>query len=438
MADGFLKRLVRGRRRAEPVRETTPFPTFFQIGQNRPGQKIVWKPTPRNLRYFSKSPYARRAINAIKNPIAQLEWEIVPRPGIKETPELKRQIETATYCLANPNRDDSFRTLAEQVIEDVLIGAGAIEVRTSGDKARPLWLYPVDGLSIQIYPGWAGGKDEARYTQTVGSGTYAGGGTLVQLRDDELIYIRPNPSTATPFGLGPLEVAFTSISRQLGVGEFAGNVATNARPSVMLDLGEGVSPEALAAYRSYWQSEIEGQGKMPIVATKGGAVQKLYPDGDNALFLKWQEFLKTEIAIAFDLAPMNLGVERDVNRSTAEVGEARDWDHAIVPRASELASYLTKHALHRAMGFHLLEFRFIGLQREDRKLDAEVYEIEYKNGAATPDEYRERTGRAPLGTSWSKLTGVDRDMAKAAATGAKRVLDPDLPEDKQAPTAPKE
>jgi hypothetical protein len=41
----------------------------------------------------------------------------------------------------------------------------------------------------------------------VGYGAYTGGGIRVDLRDDEIIYIRPNPSTATPFGLGPLEVA---------------------------------------------------------------------------------------------------------------------------------------------------------------------------------------------------------------------------------------
>ncbi|MDA1813422.1 hypothetical protein PDK10_27740, partial [Bacillus cereus] len=170
-----------------------------------------------------------------------------PAPGVKETPELKRQIAVATYCLANPNRDDSWRTLAEQVLEDTLIGAGALETQVAGDANRPLWIWPVDGLSIQIYPAWSGDKNEARYAQTVGTGTYSGGGPAIQLRDDELIYIRPNPTTASPFGLGPLEVAFNSISRQLGVSEFAGNVTTNAKPSVIINLGEGADATALAA-----------------------------------------------------------------------------------------------------------------------------------------------------------------------------------------------
>lgn len=427
MADGIFKRLGLGRRRKAPQRHTEITPATFGFGRSRPAKQAVAKPTMRNLRAFSKTPYARRAINRIKNPICMLEWEVVPLPGVTETPELARQIEVATYCLSNPNGDDSWRSLAEQVLEDTLIGAGAIETQVSGDPLRPLWMWPVDGLSIQVYPAWAGNADEARYAQAVGNGTQIGGGPLIQLRDDELIYVRPNPTTSSPFGTGPLEVAFNSIARQIGVSEFAGNITTNARPSVFLNLGEGVDAPALAAFRSYWTNEIEGQGKTPIMGMKGGSVERLYPEGDSGLFLQWQEFLKTEIAIAFDLSPMNLGVERDVNRSTAEVGSDRDWDDAIKPRASELASYMTRHALHRRLGFYQLQMRFVGLDKEDEKLGAEIFAIEWKAGAITPDEYRETRGRPPLASRWSKLTGVDLEMAKAAATGAKQVFDPDLP-----------
>src|SRR5213076_2596161 len=76
---------------------------------------------------------ARRAINAIKSPIAMLDWEIVPLPGIELNSELSRQIEIATTCFASPNNDDSFRTLVEQVVEDYLVGAGAIEKQIGGD-----------------------------------------------------------------------------------------------------------------------------------------------------------------------------------------------------------------------------------------------------------------------------------------------------------------
>ncbi|MDR3473353.1 MAG: phage portal protein [Devosia sp.] len=438
-----IKRRLPGRPPNAPGRDTKSYPNLAQLGQVSSAVRVVYKPTPRNLRYFSHTPYARRAVNAIKNPIAMLDWEIVPVPGVDLNPELKRQAEIVKTCFTAPNEDDSFRTLLEQVIEDFLCGAGAIEAQLGGDPIRPLWLWPVDGLSISIYPMWSGGRDEARYVQTIGYGSAFGGGQVAQLRNDELIYIRPNPTTATPFGFGPLEMAFTSIARILGVGEFAGNVATNARPSIMVYLGNGVDQEKLNTFRSWWKNDIEGQGLTPITASSAGdtdkvvgpQIMRLFPEGDAGLYLKYQEFLKAEIATAFDLSPMNLGVERDVNRNTAEVSEDRDWDQAIKPTALTVASYLTREAIQGKLGFSQLMFRFVGLDREDEEATAKIYEIYYKNNAITPNQQRDRLGQEPLDSEWADMTFADTQIAMQAARGAAQVDDPALT--KGAPSKPK-
>src|SRR5580700_1497844 len=89
-----------GRRRHEPARETEIYPRLQQIlaGQRVDKKQPAYKPTPWNLRSFSTTPYARRAINAIKNPIAQLDWEIAPIKGVEMNSELQRQCEITTYC----------------------------------------------------------------------------------------------------------------------------------------------------------------------------------------------------------------------------------------------------------------------------------------------------------------------------------------------------
>lgn len=434
----IFKGLRPGRNRKVPHRDTVQFPALVQYGQiSTASKRIAYKPTPRNLRYFSRTPYARRAINAIKNPIALLDWEITPAPGVDANSELERQIEIATYVFQHPNNDDSARTLLEQVVEDVLAGAGAIEMQPSGDVLRPLFMWPVDGLTIQLYPGWSGERNEARYVQVVGYGNFVGNGQgqQVQLRDDELIYIRPNPNTGTPFGTGPLEIAFNSIARILGVGEFAGNVATNSRPSIGLDLGEGAGKETIAAFRQFWRNEVEGQGNMPIWGmeatgsdgkARGPSVMRFYPEGDDGLYLKYQEFLKSEIAVAFDLSPQNLGVERDVNRNTAEVSEDRDRVQAIKPMAHLLESHFTREVLHKSLGFSQLVFQFKGIEQEDELNLAAVYEKEYANNALTPNEYRQRRGMPPSDNPFSDMLQADVEIAMAAARGAAVVDDPDL------------
>jgi hypothetical protein len=415
----------RGRPHAEPPRDTIIYPNLVRMsGVQTQQKKLVFKPTPRNLRWFSLNPYARRAINAIKNPIAMLEWEIAPIKSVKLNAELERQIEVTTFCFEHPNHDDSARTLMEQLVEDIMLGAGAIEMQVSNDKLRPLWMFPVDGLTIQIYPGWTGQPNEARYAQIVGYGNFVGNGNqMVQLRNDELMYIRPNPSSATPYGHGPLEIAFNTVSRLLGVGEFAGNVATNARPSIGVDLGEGATPEVISAFRQYWRNEVEGQGMMPIFGlasadkARGPSVLRFYPEGDDGLFLKYQEFLQRELAAAFDLSPQNLGIERDINRNTSETAVDRDRQQAIKPYAHLIAAHLTRDVIRGKLGFSQLEFKFRGLEADDELNLARVFETEYQSNAITPNQYREQRGEVRIDNEFADLLFADVEIAKQAARG---------------------
>jgi hypothetical protein len=431
----YVKKLRPGRKFKEPARETKPFPSIFNLGTRNQSTRYLYKPTPRNIRYFSHTPYARRAINAIKNPIAMLEWEIAPREGVDLNSELERQIEVATYCLNHPNQDDSFGSLLEQTIEDYLCGAAAVEMQVGGDQIRPLWLYPVDGLSIQVFPMWTGQKDDPRYAQVIGYGTAFGGGVVAELRNDELMYIKPNPSTSTPFGFGPLEIAFNTINRKLGVEEFAGNVASNARPSVWIDMGNGMTKQDLLDMRAYWINEIEGQGKFPLTALGGGnkdekktgpQVMRLYPEGDAGLYLEYQQFLIRELAAAFDLSPMNFGVDGDVNRNQGEVNEDRDWNQAIKPVAAKISTHITREALHGKLGFSQLHHKFVGLDRDDENVTAEIFEKYYKNNAITPNEQRAKLGWKPSDSEWADMHYADVEIAKDAARSAATVLDDDL------------
>jgi hypothetical protein len=427
LVDFIGRAMRRGRKRIEPVRETENYPRLVQLGSPRESRKkAAFKPVARNLRYFSRTPYARRAINAIRNPICQLEWEISPLPGVKMTSELKRQIELASYCFDHPNYSDSFATMTAELIEDVCCGAGAIETQIGGDPDRPLWMWPVDGLSIQMFAGWDGSAADAHYYQTMG---YGGVGNLpndgIALRDDELLYIRPNPSTADPFGFGPIEIAFLSIARQLGVADFAGNLASNARPSAGLVL-KGADEDTILAFRSYWTNEIEAQGKMPIMGGEGGEAVRFWPEGDSALYLKYQEFLIREIATAFDLSPMNFGIEAGINRGQGEVAADRDWDSAIKPMASTLSAKYTRHALHKKLGFHQLQHRFLGLDREDEEATSQIMKTYYGINVFTPNDILARLGKPPSTSQWADMHSVDVEIAKAAATGMKTDLDPDL------------
>src|SRR5277367_2721186 len=116
----------------EKKRRTAALPSIFN--SYGPLSDAMPKPTSFNLRRFSETPIARRAINCIKDRIAGMRWRVQPRQGyaLEAIPDGAERVRLLTSNLEAPNPDDSFRSLAEQVLEDIIVGGfGAIEVQVN-------------------------------------------------------------------------------------------------------------------------------------------------------------------------------------------------------------------------------------------------------------------------------------------------------------------
>jgi phage portal protein BeeE len=373
--------------RAPEKRRTQPLPLYIGSAPARDG---LPKPTPANLRRFAETPVARRAINTIKDRIAGMKWRIQPRPG-RAADEARTAALAA--CFEAPNPDDSFRSLAEQVLEDVIVGGfGAIELQTNGDASRPLSLWPVDGSTIRLRADWDGEPSSVRYVQATGR---FGPEAQIALADDELCYIRLNPRTHTPFGLGRLEVAFETINEFLGAHRYAARLASNSVVQYALWL-QGLAPAQHERVIRWWQDEIEVTGRVPILSVESKPEVLRFGGGTDAdLRLAWQEFLLRVIADAFDLPPLFLGLEHDVNRSTAAELNDVAFRQAIIPTARLLAEHLTRDAIHKKLGWDDLEFVFTDVDARNEREEAEIQEILLRSGVLTVNEVRRLRGLAP-------------------------------------------
>ncbi len=248
---------------ANGKRRTVPLPSILNTYGPRP--QPMPKPTPMNLRRFSETPVARRAINTIKDRIAGMRWRVQAKAGTQELPNALARIAILTRSFDSPNPDDSFRSMAEQVLEDLIVGGyGALEVEAMGDANHPLSLFPVDGATIRMRADWDGLPSSVRYEQVTGR---VGPDANILLADDELIYMRLNPRTHTPFGLGRLEVAFEAINAFLGAHRYAGRLASNSVVEYALWL-QNATPEQHERLIRWWQDEIEGTGRVPILSVE--------------------------------------------------------------------------------------------------------------------------------------------------------------------------
>jgi HK97 family phage portal protein len=383
-------------------RKTLALPAILTPVQY-PG-KLLPKPTPANLRRFAETPVVRRAINIIKDRVAAMDWQIRLRRGLAaagtgwdgERCDAAARMQALRLVLEEPNPSDSFRTLIEQVIEDALTGGfGAIEMEPTGDPDRPALLWPVDGASIRINGKWDGQPDTPRYAQCLAGQVDA----AVDLSDAQLMYIRMNPRTFTPFGLGPLEVAFETVNQFLAAHRFAGKLAANSVAQYALWLNEATPAQHDRLIR-WWQDEIEGTGRVPLISTEQKPEVLRFAQGTDAdLRLEWQRFLIRMVANAFGLPPMLLGLEGDVNRSTAAELADEAFRGAISPLAQLVAGHITRDLFSKCIGWREFEFAFNDLSARDEGTELAVQVQLLQAGVLTVNEVRAMRGYAPLPVS---------------------------------------
>jgi len=379
----------------ETQRKTLALPAIMSP-VHVPAQSLP-KPTPANLRRFAETPIVRRAINVIKDRIAAMDWQVRVRRGHtheNDAANVAAKLAALRRTLEEPNEIDSFRTLIEQVIEDALTGGyGSIEMEATGDPDRPAMLWPVDGASVRINPRWDGRPDSPRYAQLAPGQMESAG---IVLRDEQLIYIRMNPRSFTPFGLGPLEVAFESVNQFLAAHRFAGKLAANSVAQYAIWLNEATPVQHDRLIR-WWQDEVEGTGRVPVLSTQQKPEILRFAQGTDAdLRLAWQEFLIRMVANAFGLPPLLLGLETDVNRSTAtELGDEA-FRGAVLPLAQLIAGHITRDLFAKCIGWREFEFVFNDLSARDEATELTVQVQLLQAGVLTVDEVRAMRGLAPM------------------------------------------
>lgn len=383
---------------AEGERKTLALPTILSPVQF-PG-KLLPKPTPANLRRFAETPVVRRAINIIKDRVAAMDWQVGVRrdayaPGERpRAKEIGARTAALRRMLEEPNPQDGFRALIEQAMEDALTGGfGAIEMEPTGDPERPAMLWPVDGASIRINGKWDGSAETPRYAQVLPGQLES---AAVELRDDQLMYLRMNPRSFTPFGLGPLEVAFETVNQFLSAHRFAGKLAANSVAQYAIWLNEATPAQHDRLIR-WWQDEIEGTGRVPLISTEQKPEVLRFAQGTDAdLRLQWQTFLIRMVANAFGLPPLLLGLESDVNRSTAAELADEAFRGAIAPMAHLVAGHITRDLFAKCIGWREFEFLFNDLSARDEETELAVQVQLLQNGVLTVDEVRALRGYAPM------------------------------------------
>ena len=339
------------------------------------GQSAVQKRSVNMLRKWSRNnPWIRAAINLRRQQISRARWDIVTIDG-----ESELNVETVhkiKHLLRDPNtRMDSWRSFIEPIVEDILVlDQGCIEKELTvggragraSDPIKNLW--PKDGSRIAFDPKWDGSNLKTpRYYEYDDAGK-----VIADYKNDEMVVIVANKVTYSPLGLSPLEVLAETIEADLRAAKYNNNIVEQATPPGIIDLGEGVRPDQVDAFKSYWEGEIAGKSQTAI--TGGGKGVKWIPmaqSNRDMQFMEWQIYLARKICAVFGVQPQDIGLNFDVNKSTSEYGAAFTADNGIAPLCELIADYITREIVW--LYDRNLRFVYTDVGRESAQAVADYY-----------------------------------------------------------------
>ena len=379
--------------------------TIINLPNTTPKASLL-KANERNLRKFSRMAIPHRAISLIRDGVLAQNWRVVPTKVGAKVPNV--YVKAIENIILHPNETDSYRTFWGQVLSEALVGDnGAAEIVFTGDKKQPMKLYSVNGFALEHVKGFFTDPEFYRFVQITE------GAKRIYLYDKDVIYLQHTKTADSPFGLSPLEAAFKELISLFDAQEYAKTQASNAVPKNALNLGEGVSSQDLLAYRKYFVEEVYGKGIMPILGgQKGASSLKLGAEGDSELYLEWQKFLITIVALAFNIDPKKLGQGSNTDRSTVQEQNEALLNEAIRPYCLLLQDEINKKIIGRLGLSDVIKFEFYFedtlAQRQQKQT---MLTEQWNNNGITLNEYRVALGLPESNSEYKDMTQAEMKSA---------------------------
>lgn len=397
-----------------PTGDAVPNQAFEWYGRSRNRQALSKPPSTIQLRNFAKNSIVRRPINLIKDTVVRLDYRLVNIDTGNKRAYLKQK-KLAKAIIDNPNIVHSRKTFLKMVVEDLtVLDAGVFEKTWGKDVNRPLFLYPVDGSTMQMVVPYDYTDDNAaRYAQQQAQG-------MKYFSAKQIAYLQRNHFTHTPYGLSPVLSAYQYIQQFLNANERADGVAGNATADFIISLGSQVKEKDRQAFMQYFEEEIEGTGKIPIInGTDNIDTKQIRAISKDGLYQEWQQFLLTIIAVSFGLPPQKIGVLMQADRSTADDLDKIVMDELVKPYADIIEDAYNEHVL-KPLGYDkYFRFEFVYEEsQKDKTMAASRINSEYQAGYITANEAREKAGYERIENEYCDMIADERKAKINADIGS--------------------
>jgi HK97 family phage portal protein len=291
--------------------------------------------TPRNYSALAKEGFAGNAIGyRCVRMIAEAAGSV---PLIIYGGEAELAAHPLQQLLARPNPAQSGRELIENIVGFLLVaGNSYMEVSTLDGTPRELVALRPD--RVKVVAGANGWPEEYEY---------AVGGAATRLPAETVLHIKLFNPLDDYFGMSPLEAAARSIDTHNAASAWNKAMLDNAaRPSGALVFAASDEPLTTEQYERI-KNELENkyQGATnagrPMVLEGGLDWKEMGFSPKDMEFIETKNASAREVALAFGVPPMLLGIPGDNTLANYAEANRTFWRQSVVPLLSRVTEALT-------------------------------------------------------------------------------------------------
>lgn len=350
-------------------------------------------------RFADEHEITRTVLETCKDQLCKLRWtwRRIPKPGetieeVRKASENDARVLFLNKFFESPDQEHEFEQWLRILIEELLVCDTVCIYNHEDISDKPYALRIIDTATIKRLIDDIGVTPlppEVAYQQIID------GEVAEEFTTDEMIYYIRNPRAWAFHGYSPVEQVILTLAT--GMRRMAmqlhhytdGNI-----PAMFLRAPKEWTLAQIQEFQNYWNELLTGNyGELAKGWMIPGDVEPIFPQKDN-LKDDFDEWIARVVCYAFSVSP-NAFI-KNLNRATSEQAREQADEEGLQTRMRLVTSILNK-IQRKWFGFRDVEFHLIVDRPQDSKKQAEIDNLDIRNGVKSVDEVRRERGYPAIG-----------------------------------------
>jgi len=222
---------------------------------------------------------------------------------------------------------------------------------------------------------------------------------MLNMSEDEIIYgmMRPRPEMPV-FGYSPVEQILTEATEAIRKTFYQLEFwRSGSMPEMIITVPDNWTPRQIAMFQGHFDALLSGQLtlKSKVRFVPGGMKPfDIKNASGESLWSQRDELLVRLCCYAFSVSPTPF--IHQSNRATANASQEAAEQEGLFPLMSEWKDNVMDNIIQEKMGFEDIEFTFLPRTEPDRKKQAEIHDMQLRNGSRTINQVLVEDGYEPV------------------------------------------